>query len=146
MSLRPAVAAPFRTEGVTRLGESEFVVALSLDRGWFSPDQPLCLVDLAAGEGLIQRDGEALVATFDPAAVAVPADFAPEEDVLRERSTFERILETITDAGIEKRTAVGEINGLQADLGVTLGTAAVVYARREGLAVEDVAERVREEL
>ena len=76
----------------------------------------------------------------------MPADFAPEEDVLRERSTFERILETITDAGIEKRTAVGEINGLQADLGVTLGTAAVVYARREGLAVEDVAERVREEL
>ncbi len=40
MSLRVAVAAPFIQNGTRRLKENEFVVALSLDRDWFSPDQP----------------------------------------------------------------------------------------------------------
>jgi hypothetical protein len=146
MSLRTAVAAPFRTEGVERLEESEFVVALSLDRGWFSPDQAKRLIDVAATEGLLQREDDGLVVTFEPGAVDVPADFAPDEDVLRERSTFERLLDALTDAGIEKRTAVAEVNQLQAALGVTVEVAAVVYARREGVSVEDVADDVRREL
>jgi len=146
MSLRTAVAAPFRTEGVDRLAESEFVVALSLDRGWFSPDQAKRLVDVAASEGLLERDGDALVTTFDPGGVDVPADFAPDEALLRERSTFERLLASITDAGIEKRTAVADVNRLQADLGLTVEAAAVVYARREGADVGDLAGRIRREL
>jgi len=35
MSLRSAVAAPFQQKGRESMPESEFVVALSLDRDWF---------------------------------------------------------------------------------------------------------------
>ena len=146
MSLRRAVAVPFRTKGRERLTQSEFVVALSLDRDWFSPEQAKRLVDVAATEGLLNRSEEGLAVTFAPHDVAVPEGFEPDDDVLRQRSTFERALGTLVDAGIEKQEAVAGINRLQADLGVTVEAAAVVYARREGVQISDVADRALAEL
>ena len=146
MSLRRAVAAPFATDGSESLGESEFVVALSLDRDWFSPDQAKRLVDVALSEGLLERDGDVLVATFDPADVSLPDDFVPDESILQERSTFERVLDAVVQQGGQKQEAVAAINRLQGDLGVTLEAAAVVYARRQGVDVSEFAEHAREEL
>lgn len=146
MSLRRAVAVPFRANGRETLTQSEFVVALSLDRDWFSPEQAKRLVDVATTEGLLERDGDTLAPTFDHRSVSVPDGFTPDDDVLRARSTFERALSALVDAGIEKQEAVAEINRIQADLAVTVEAAAVVYARKQGVAVADVAERASAEL
>lgn len=146
MSLRTAVAAPFRQEGSREMGESAFVVALSLDRDWFSPDQAKRLVDVAASEGLLTRaDGE-LEARFDPQAVDVPEGFVPDESILQARSTFERVLSALVDAGHEKQAAVAAVNGLQSDLGVSVEAAAVLYAHRQGVDVQDHAEAAIAEL
>jgi hypothetical protein len=146
MTLRRAVAAPFAQRGKDRLAESAFVVAVSLDRDWFSPDQATGLVDVAVSEGLLEREADDLVTTFDPASVTVPPDFEPDEAVIQRRSTFEQVLDRCLDAGVEKQTVVAEINALQAELGVTVEAAAVVYATRQGIDVADVAERAREDL
>ncbi|MFB6188850.1 MAG: DUF2240 family protein [Halapricum sp.] len=145
MSLRTAVAAPFVRSGTDRLGRSDFVVALSLDRDWFSPDQAKRLIDVAASEGLLEADEDDLVVTFDTASVGIPEDFTPDESILRQRTTFERVLDAVVESGIEKQDAVAAINGLQSDLGVTLEAAAVVYARREGLSATEFATRALEE-
>jgi hypothetical protein len=146
MSLKTAVAAPYRQRGTEQMAESEFVVALSLDRNWFSPDQAKTLVDVATSEGLLRREHDALVVTFDAAGTEIPDGFRPGEEILQSRSTFERVLDTVVDGGVEKQTAVAGINALQAELGLTLDAAAVVYARSEGVAVGDIATEVREEL
>jgi len=146
MSLRTTVAIPFRQRGTDRLGEGEFVVALSLDRDWFSPDQAKRLVDVARGRGLVEvRDGE-LIAAFDPAAVEVPREFTPDESVLRDQSAFERALEAIVDAGVEKREAVAGINERQRRLGVTVEAATVLYARERGIELAGVVGDVRTDL
>jgi len=146
MSLRIAVVAPFQQKGRERISESEFVVALSLDRNWFSPDQAKRLVDVAAGQGLLARDDGDLVVQFDVDEVVIPDEFAPDESLLREQSTFEKLLDEVVAAGTEKQTAVAEINELQGALGVTVEAAAVVYARRNGVGVADVATQARREL
>ncbi|MFC6989276.1 DUF2240 family protein [Haloplanus sp. GCM10025708] len=146
MSLEVAVAAPFRQQGTTRMGEGEFVVALSLDRDWFSPDQAKRLIDVATGRGLLSRDDGDLVVEFDPAEMSVPEGFTPDESVLREQSTFERVLDSLVAADVDKQEAVAAINERQRALGVTIEAAAVVYARQRGLDVGDVADRVRREL
>lgn len=146
VSLRKAVAAPFQTTGRERMEESEFLVALSIERGWFSADQAKRLVDVAAGEGLLERvDGEVRVA-FEPNGVEISDGFEPEEEILRERSTFERLLATLVEAGEAKQDAVAAVNRLQSDLGLTVEAAAVLYAHRQGIDVSDHAERVRAEL
>jgi len=146
MSLEVAVAAPFRDRGRDRLGEGEFVVALSLDRDWFTPDQAKRLVDVAAGRGLLTRDDDELVAAFDPTSVTIPDGFVPDESVLREQSTFERVLDALVTAGVEKQQAVADINERQRDLGVTIEAAAVLYARKRGVDVDDAADRALAEL
>lgn len=146
VSLRIAVAAPFRQRGRDRLAESEFVVVLSLDRGWFSPDQAKRLVDVAIGEGLLARADDALVPTFDPETIEVPEGFVPDEDLLRERSVFEQVLDALVAAGYEKREAVAGINRLQQSLAVTVEAAAVLYAHRREIDVRDAAERARAQL
>ncbi|MBX0287326.1 DUF2240 family protein [Haloarcula salinisoli] len=144
MSLKTAVAAPFRQRGTDRMAESEFVVALSLDRNWFSPDQAKTLVDVATSEGLLERDEDALVVGFDAASTTIPDGFQPGEEILQSRSAFEQVLDTVIEHGVEKQTAVAGINRLQSELGVTLDAAAVVYARSEGVDVGGIGTEVRE--
>ncbi|WP_128903776.1 DUF2240 family protein [Halorubrum amylolyticum] len=146
MSLEVAVAVPFKQRATERLGEGEFVVALSLDRDWFSPDQAKRLVDVAVGRGLVaEADGD-LVARFDPAGVTVPEGFTPDEAILREQSTFETALDAIVAAGVEKQRAVAAINERQRALAVSIEAAAVLVAKEHGAAVDHLAADVREEL
>ncbi|MWV63730.1 DUF2240 family protein [Halorubrum sp. JWXQ-INN 858] len=143
MSLEVAVAVPFKRRGKQRLGEGEFVVALSLDREWFSPDQAKRLVDVAVGRGLLVEEDGDLVARFDPADVTIPEEFVPDESLLREQSTFETALDAIVAAGVEKQRAVAAINERQRTLAVTLEAAAVLYAKEHGAAVDRLADDVR---
>ena len=146
MSLRKAVAAPFRAKGRERVAESEFVVALSLDRDWFSPDQAKRLIDVAVGEGLVARDDGDLAVQFDPDDEPIPEEFRPDESIIQERTTFQRILDALVDAGTEKQEAVAAINALQSEAGVTIEAAAVLYAHRNGVDVTAHAERARADL
>ena len=146
MSLRRAVAVPFRQRGVTRMTESEFVVALSLDRDWFSPDQAKRVVTVGASEGLLERDDDEVALEFDPAEVEIPDDFEPTEEILTQRTTFERVLEAVVDSGVEKQVAVAEINKLQSELAITIEAAAILYGRRRGLELPELTERARSEL
>ncbi|MFW6436906.1 MAG: DUF2240 family protein [Halococcoides sp.] len=146
MSLDGTVAAPFRDRGTTAMSKSEFVVALSLDRDWFSPDQAERVIDVARSEGLLDLDGDTLTIDIDPASVDLPEGFVPEESILQQRSTFERVLERVTSAGVEKQSAVAEINRLQGDLAVPIEAAAVVYARQEGVELGELSATVVAEL
>lgn len=139
MTLRAVVAAPFRGRGRDRLAESEFVVALSLDRGWYSPDQASRVADIAVGRELLERDADALVPTFDVDGVDIPTGFEPDESLLRSPSPFEQVLDALVEAGHEKQDAVAGINRLQADAGLTIGAAAVLFARRHEVDVPEAA-------
>jgi hypothetical protein len=146
MSLRVAVAAPFKQKGRTRIAEQAFVVALSLDRDWMSPDQAKRLLAVATGEGLIERvDGE-LEATFDPDGVSIPEEFTPDASLFQERSAFERALDALVDADHDRQETVAAVNRLQQELGLTADVAAVVYARRHGVDVEGAAQKARADL
>jgi hypothetical protein len=146
MSLQVAVAVPFRQQGARSLGEGEFVVALSLDREWFSPDQAKRLVDVAVGRGLLDNDDGDLRPTFDVDEIAVPEGFTPDTEILREQSTFEQLLDDMVAGGLRKQEAVAATNETQRRLGITLEAAAVVVARRNGVDCSAVAQRVQDEL
>jgi hypothetical protein len=146
MSLEVAVAVPFKHRAKERLGEGEFVVALSLDRDWFSPDQAKRLVDVAVGRGLVAEEDGDLVAQFDPDEVLVPEGFTPDESILREQSTFETALDAIVGAGVEKQRAVAAINERQRALAITIEAAAVLVAKEHDAAIAHLAADVREKL
>ncbi|MFB6110467.1 MAG: DUF2240 family protein [Halodesulfurarchaeum sp.] len=146
MSLRVAVAAPFKQAGRDRLSEQAFVVDLAVDRNWVSPDQAKRLIELGTRRDLLREDAGELVVAFDPADVTVPEGFVPEETLFQERSPVESVIESLVEAGRDRRTAVASINAIQEELSVTAGTAAVLAARRAGIEVPDIAAQVGTEL
>lgn len=146
MTLRLAVAAPFKGNGRSRLREQAFVVDLAIDRNWVSPDQAKQLADLAKRRGLVEEaDGE-LVATFDLDEVTIPEGYVPDESIFNEQTPFETVVDKLVGAGFDRRSAVAGINTLQDELKIPANAAAVVYARGEDVAVADAAERVEAEL
>jgi hypothetical protein len=133
MSLRIAVAAPFKRAGREQLSEQSFVVDLAVDRNWVSPDQAKRLVELGRKRGLLETAEDDLVATFDVTSVTVPDGFMPDESLFQERSPVEIVIDALVEDGTDRREAVASINTLQQELSVTAGTAAVVRARQVGL-------------
>lgn len=146
MSLRVVIAAPFKGRGQDRIRESEFIVAISLDRDWLSPDQASRVVERGVERGLLSREGDVLVVEFDPERVDIPREFTPNEELFRERSPFEDVLAALIESGMDKREAVAGINKLQAELELSIDAAAVVYAARRGVDVSDAAANARQQL
>jgi hypothetical protein len=146
MSLRVAVAAPFKRAGRDRLAEQAFVVDLAVERNWVSPDQAKRLVELGTGRGLLEAAGDDVRVTFDVTEVTIPEDFTPDERLFQRRSPVEVVIEALVEAGTERRDAVASINGLQQDLRVTAGTAAVLRAREADLDVPEAETEVEREL
>ncbi|MDZ7850225.1 MAG: DUF2240 family protein [Halodesulfurarchaeum sp.] len=146
MSLRVAVAAPFKRSGRDRLAEQAFVVDLAVDRNWVSPDQAKRLVELGTSRGLLEAEADDLVATFDVTEVTIPDGFTPEETLFQRRSPVEVVIDALVDAGTDRREAVASINALQQDLSITAGTAAVLRARGAGLDVPEAEADVKREV
>ena len=146
MSLQRVIAAPFKQAGATTRSEQELVVGLSLHRDWFSPDQAKRVIERACTEGLLERDGEEFVPTFDPGDVRIPREFSPDQSILVERTPFERMLAAIVSENTEKREAVAAINRLQRDFDITIEAAAALYATKNGHDVSEEITRAEQEL
>lgn len=146
MSLRVALAAPYKRAGRERLSEQRFVVDLTVERDWLSPAEATRLIELGKRRDLLAVEEEDLLATFDPAEVTVPDGFRPDSSLLEERSPVEVVIDALVDVGFDRREAVATINAYQDRLSITSGAAAVLAARASGLVVPAAAARVREEL
>jgi hypothetical protein len=146
MSLEITVAVPFKQHGEQTLSPGEFVVALAVDREWFSPDQAQRLIDIAEGKKLLVRDDRGIHAQFDHTSVSIPESFEPSESIFRDQSAFEQILQILETTSESKQSIVAAINERQQQLGITVETAAAVYACERDISTDKVRQLARQEL
>jgi len=59
------VSMPFKRKGKEQLKDMEFVMALSMDLKWFTPEQAKSVLAEAQRSGLLKRDGELVRPSFD---------------------------------------------------------------------------------
>ncbi len=134
------VSVPFKRKGKDSLKESEFVLALSFDLNWFSPDQAKKVVLEAEKAGLLKREGDIIHPAFDLSSVEPPHGFKPgvfEE----ERSIFDRIIERITaETGMDKRRVISLINKKRDELSklVEIEVSAILVALEHGVALDNI--------
>ncbi len=136
--LELAVARAFQLRGKSRLNRTEFTFALSYELKWFTPEESKDVLDVALKQGLLKEEGGKLVPTFNVKGVAVPADFKPTMAVLEEKSLFDRTLDLLASAGIDRATALEMIGKKQKEYGglVTPEVAALIIAKEKKLNVE----------
>ncbi|MCX9083844.1 MAG: DUF2240 family protein [Candidatus Methanoperedens sp.] len=137
------VSMPFKRKGKEKLKDMEFVMALSMDLKWFTPDQARSVLAEAQKSGLLKSEGEFVLPSFDISKIEIPSGFKPETSTIEKKTVFERVIERIiTKTGIEKRKAVSMINKKQEELSkqVVIEVSAILVAIENGVMVDDLIE------
>ena len=135
------VSMPFIRKGKEALKDMEFVMALSMDLKWFTPDQAKSVLTEAQKSGLLKRDGDLVRPTFDISKIEIPSGFKPETMAIEKKTVFERVIERIiTSTGIEKRKVVSMINKKQEELSkqVVIEVSAILVAIENKVMVDDL--------
>jgi len=135
------VSMPFKRKGKEQLKDMEFVMALSMDLKWFTPEQAKSVLSEAQRSGLLKRDGELVRPSFDISKIEIPSGFKPETVAIEKKTVFEKVIERIiTSTGIEKRKVVSMINKKQEELSkqVVIEVSAILVAIENGVLVDDL--------
>jgi len=133
------VSMPFKRRGKEALKDMEFVMALSMDLKWFTPDQAKSVLAEAQKSGLLKRDGELVRPSFDISKIEIPSGFKPV--AIEKKNVFEKVIERIiTSTGIEKRKVVSMINKKQEELSkqVVIEVSAILIAIENKAIVDDL--------
>ena len=141
MSLKIAVAAPFKHMRKERLQRSEFVFYIAIDRKWMNKEQANQLLERAKAEGLVEIDGGTIRLLFDLAEVSIPLGFKPTSDLLTVESPYEELLGRIAAAtGRPPQEIVAELHRIASDNfdgNLRVEAAVVILAKKYGVAFED---------
>ncbi|HOI12531.1 MAG TPA: DUF2240 family protein [Methanoculleus sp.] len=142
MSVKIAVAAPFKHMRKDRLQRSEFVFYIAIDRKWMNKEQANQLLDRAKLEGLIEVDGGSIRPLFDVAEVSIPLGFKPTSDVLAvAESPYEELIGRIAAATSKPpQEVVAELHRVITDHfdgNLRVEAAVVILAKKYGVAFED---------
>jgi hypothetical protein len=132
---------PFKRKGKEALKDTEFIMALSMDLKWFTPEQARSVLAEAHRSGLLKSDGELTRPAFDVSKIEIPSGFKPETVDIEKKTVFERVIERIiTSTGIEKRKVVSMINKKQEELSkqVVIEVSAILVAIENGVLVDDL--------
>jgi hypothetical protein len=135
------VSMPFKRKGKEQLKDMEFVMALSMDLKWFTPEQAKSVLAEAKRSGLLKGDGELIRPSFDISKIEIPSGFKPQTVAIEKKTVFERVIERIiTNTGIEKRKVVSMINKKQEELSkqVVIEVSAILVAIENGVTVDDL--------
>jgi len=135
------VSMPFKRKGKEVLKDMEFVMALSMDLKWFTPDQAKSVLAEAQRSGLLKRDGELVRPSFDISKIGIPSGFKPEKVAIEKKTIFEKVIERIIiSTGIEKRKVVSLINKKQEELSklTVIEVSAILVAIENAVLVDDL--------
>lgn len=142
MSVRIAVAAPFKHMRKDRLQRSEFVFYIAIDRKWMNKEQASQLLERAKAEGLIEIEGGAIRPLFDLTEVSIPLGFKPTSDVLAVvESPYEELIgRIVTATGKPPQEVVAELHRIVTDNfdgNIRMEAVAVILARKYRVTFED---------
>jgi len=140
--LMQTVAMPFKKRGKTVLMMSEFIFALSLDLGWFSPEQAKEVLESAKGAGLVTVKDDEITPNFDATSIEIPFGFKPELSQLKERSLFDKIIDLTMTTGMGRKDAIALVNEKQERLKLAIEVTALLVAKERGIDIDHLADEV----
>ncbi len=141
--LKRIVSYIFRFKGAKALPLNEVGYVISLDCGWFTPEEANKVVNLALERGLIEFDGALVKILFDHDLYSVPLGFKPTCASLK-KSLYNEIIEWLTRKGLKKSDILEMVNSRLMELGglVDDEVALLLVARDMGYNVRTFSEDV----
>jgi hypothetical protein len=135
--LMEALSYLYQRKGTDVISEKELVLSVSMDLGWFSPNEAKELVRICNELKLLKRTEHGLVPTFDYNSITVPIDLKPSKNILKLESQEPRLLSIVrkieAESGKKRNIIMAEINKKQVTLNVEIEVAAIIIAKNHGV-------------
>lgn len=111
MTLRLAVAAPFRHTRKTAMRKNELVYYYALDRKWMSTEQANLLLKRAEEEGLLGLVNGMYTPRFDISGLTIPVGFKPSSGIFERHDPVQELIGRIARArSLEETDVVADMN------------------------------------
>ncbi|RPJ53412.1 MAG: DUF2240 family protein [Methanobacteriota archaeon] len=146
MSLKVAIAAPFKHTKKDALQKAEFIFYIAIEKKWMNRDQVERLLERAKEERLVEYAGGVIRPLFDVGEITIPLGFKPASTILDEDDPTQVLLQRI--AVTTHRTpqeVAGEMNQLIRegfDGSLRAEAAAVLLAKRYRVPFDDLLDRL----
>ena len=133
--LTKVVASVFRKKSTSQLSIKEFEFALSFDFKWMSPDEASKVSRMAVESNIVYKEDENLNLNIALDNISVPHDFKPSDELFKEKSIIEQIMEYITvTINMDRQDVTSRINTKQEEFSELLypEVAAIIVAKELG--------------
>lgn len=142
MTLRLAVAAPFKHTRKTVMRKNELVYYYALDRKWMSTEQANQLLKRAEEEGLLSLENGQYTPLFDLSGLTLPVGFRPSSGIFDKQDPVQELIGRIARVrSVEETQIVAEMNRIikeNFDNNLLPPAALVLLAKRYGVPFEDL--------
>jgi hypothetical protein len=132
--LKEAVSFLYQRKGTDTISEKDLVLSVSMDLGWFSPEEAKQLLDICLELKLLKKTNRGLSPTFNYHDIAVPIDLIPNKNILKLESQeplLLSIVRSIENKTQQKRSNImAEVNKKQVSLNVEIEVAAIIVAKK----------------
>lgn len=133
--LTKVVASVFKKKSAHQLSIKEFELALSFDFKWMSPDEASRVSHMAVESNIVHEEDGFINLNIDLDNISVPHDFKPSDELFKEKSIIEQIMEYITvTMNMDRQSVASQINTKQEEFSELLypEVAAILVAKEMG--------------
>jgi hypothetical protein len=147
VTLRLAVAAPFKHTRKTGMRKNELVYYYALDRKWMSTEQANLLLKRAEEEGILGIENGLYSPRFDIATLTLPVGFKPSSGIFERHDPVQDLIGRIARArSLEETDIVAEMNRIireNYDTHLLPSAALVVLAKTHGIPFDDLLDALK---
>ena len=148
MTIRIALAAPFKHTRKNGMRKNELVYYYALDRKWMSTEQANLLLRRAEEEGLIRQENGVFSPRFDLSEVTIPIGFKPTSSIFeRNDPAQELILRIARSQNLQETDVVAEMNRIIKegfDGNLLPAAALILLAKKNHIPFEDLMDALRQ--
>ncbi|MGA2912734.1 MAG: DUF2240 family protein [Methanoregula sp.] len=141
MTLKIAIAAPFKHTRKTGMRKNELVYYYALDRKWMSTDQANRLLIRAEEDGFLGQQNGVFSPRFDVNEIIIPIGFKPTSSIFERNDPSQELIGRIAKAqGMQETAVVSEMNRIikeQFDGNLLPAAALVLLAKKYNVPFKD---------
>ncbi|MEM1514039.1 MAG: DUF2240 family protein [Candidatus Thermoplasmatota archaeon] len=130
-----------------KLKEEDIFNTLSFEMGWMTPKEGKKIIEKGLERNYIKIEENMIKPNFDYKEVEIPLGFKFDENKLREYyggDVFSRIIRRIEKKlNIGSKKIMEEIDELSRNMEVYPEIAAILYAKRKGIEIDDFMEEIK---
>lgn len=141
------IAFLFKRSGKEKMSFSELYLNLSMELGWFSPEDAKKFLYEAIKNKLLTNEDEQISLTFDVNKIKIPVGFSPSKKVFLEKRTqkdleetdvFKQIVKRIQNkTNLKEQQIIDKINKTSKEKNILVEIAALLEAKEHDIELGD---------